>query len=242
MENATGVYFISSSSARAHDMPVCVANFRRCLALFAARKLVTGTWINDKDEYLAPDETRAGYDQWVDDAHVYALAHPSNNCTAMREVDYADRKWQISNHLFWQTRAESLAALDDAATPAIYRDCKQHPAGYVVPRIDGAEREPWEIAGDPYFASVVSSLSLSPEAVDVLARLRALWAVSLSAREAFAAERPELHLLAWDAGVYQLKHLWRAYFPEQWEALRTAQRALADRLRPGVYSFGFLLQ
>ena len=61
-------------------------------------------------------------------------------------------------------------------------------------------------------------------------------------RESFACARPELHLLAWDAGVYQLKHLWREHFAEDWEALRASHKRLADKLRPGVYDFGFLLR
>ena len=89
---------------------------------------------------------------------------------------------------------------------------------------------------------MLPGLDLSPEARDVLAQLDALWLASLPMREAFASGRPELHLLAWDAGVYQLKHLWREHFPAEWEALREAQRRLADRLRPGVYDFGFLLR
>jgi hypothetical protein len=212
------------------------------LALFAARKLVLGTWINDKDEYLAPDESRDGYAQWVDDAHVFALLHPSNNCTAMRDVDYASRKWTISNHLFWRSRAACLADLDTSHTLALYRDCKAHPAGYVVPPPEGTPREPWEVDGDPYLAHVLPGLDLSPEARDVLARLDALWLASLPVRESFARARPELHLLAWDAGVYQLKHLWREHFAEDWEALRASHKRLADKLRPGVYDFGFLLR
>ena len=114
-----------------------------------------------------------------------------------------------------------------------------------LPAIDppaGTPREQWEVDGDPYLAHVLPSLALSPEARDVLERLDALWLASLPVRESFACARPELHLLAWDAGVYQLKHLWREHFAEDWEALRASHKRLADKLRPGVYDFGFLLR
>ena len=83
---------------------------------------------------------------------------------------------------------------------------------------------------------------LSPDALHILTLLKDLWVKSLPYREAYAASKPELHLLAWDAGVYQLKHLWRDLFPEEWDALKAAHKSLAERLRPGVYEFGFLLR
>ena len=51
---------------------------------------------------------------------------------------------------------------------------------------------------------------------------------------------PDLHLHAHDAGVYQLKHLWREFFPEKWKEMVEAHRALALALRDGVYQYGFL--
>lgn len=243
-KSATDVYLLSCKPSN-HGIAQFESqthNMRRCVTVFTARKLVVGTWVSFTDEYLAPDESRDGYAQWVDDAHVFALLHPSNNCTAMRDVAYASRTWTISNHLFWRSRAACLADLDTSHTLALYRDCKAHPAGYVVPPPEGTSRESWELNGDPYLAHVLPGLNLSPEARDVLARLDALWLASLSVRESFARERPELHLLAWDAGVYQLKHLWREHFAEDWEALRAAHKRLADKLRPGVYDFGFLLR
>ena len=39
-----------------------------------------------------------------------------------------------------------------------------------------------------------------------------------------------------------LSGLWREHFAEDWEALRASHKRLADKLRPGVYDFGFLLR
>lgn len=200
------------------------ANFRRVVALFAARKLVTGTWLNDKDEYLVPSESAPEYARWVDDCHVWMLLHPSNNCTAMRDVPYKGRNWKIDNNLFWIPRGEALAAFDRSRCHGLYTDAKvAEKAGY-----------------EPYLAGQLPGLRLSEVASEVLDKLGKLWLHSLGYREQFAAEHPELHLLAWDAGVYQLKHLFREKFPLEWEELRAAWRHLGDRLRPGVYDYGFL--
>ena len=256
MESGTQTSMVSGLYAAAHGFSVLPSNWRRAVALYGARKLVSGDWINDKDEYLAPDEAAPGYDQWVNDCHAYAVLHTSNNCTAMRDVDYKDKVWQIRNHWFWRTRAESLAALDDPKSPQTYRDCKQasaHPE-YVkesnVNLITGEdETSAWDQTGDPYFAHLLTStgdVTLSPDAQRVMDLLDALWVKSIPYRESYyagrpvTAKQPDLHLTAWDAGVYQLKHLWRDLFPDKWAELKEAHNALADRLRDGVYTYGFL--
>lgn len=93
---------------------------------------------------------------------------------------------------------------------------------------------------DSYLSAVLPTLDLSPEARACMAILDRLLAETLPYRESFATSRPELHLMAHDAGCYQLKHLFREYAPEGWSELQTAFKALGDRLRPGVYEHGFL--
>lgn len=264
MESGTQTCLVSGLYAAAHGFSATRCNWRRVVALYSARKLVAGNWMNDKDEYLAPqnphphpapvfmapneiivdlatgeeqaykdlpgepypsehEKWEEDYKQWVDDCHVYALLHTSNNCTAMRDVQYKGKTWRIKNHWFWKTRAETLAALDTSDTLSLYKDCK-------------AEQE------DAYFATLLSDgkVRLSEEAQRVFTALNHLWEISLPVRESYAAGKPELHLLAHDAGVYQLKHLWRDMFPAEWKALQAEFTALGNRLRDGVYDYGFL--
>jgi hypothetical protein len=209
-------------------------HFRKVTALYSVRKLIDGNWINDKDEYLIPDVSHADYDQWVNDCHVFSLIEGSNNCTSMREVNYKGSKFRIKNHMFWKTRLEMLPLLDTAATSALYKDCKNEPM-----------TNPTGVAnGDPYLATVLADpafrSSLSPQALRVLELLDALLIKSLPVREAFADSKPELHLNTWDAGLYQLKHLWRELFKAEWKELQLACKALKAHLAPGVYKFGFL--
>ena len=241
--SATGVAFISASYSHGHGFSVLPTNWRRSVALYSARKLVGENWINQKDEYLAPDETKTGYTQWVNDCHVFTVFDGANNCTAMRNVRYKDKLWRIKNHWFWRTREACLDALDSMATPTVFRDCECEPTNRAA-----ARDTPWEATGDAYFAHQLATgdLTLSPDARQVLVMLDALWLQSLPMREDYYASRPiaekepDLHLNAWDAGVYQLKNLWRDLYPDQWEALRVAHKGLARRLQDGVYTYGFL--
>ena len=227
MESGTQTSMVSGLYAAAHGFSVLPSNWRRAVALYGARKLVKDHWTIHEDEYLTPDTTLPGYAQWVDDCHVYALLDTKNNCTAMRDVQYKGQDWRIKNNWFWFTREQALEALDDTGTIQLYRDCQQ-------------ERE------DSYFAKVLPNLDLSPKAQRVLSLLDELWIESLSLRMDFYESRPitkkepDLHLHAHDAGVYQLKHLWREFFPEKWKEMVEAHRALALALRDGVYQYGFL--
>lgn len=248
--SAMGTALFSAAYSNAHGFSVLPSNWRRAVALYGARKLVEGNWINDKDEYITPDELAPGYDQWVNDCHVYALLHNANNATAMRDVAYKGKLWRIKNHWFWRTRKDTLEALDTVKTPTLYRDCEQEPVKQSdVNLITGEdETHPWERSGDAYMAHLLSTgaVALSPDARTVLEALDALWLKSLPMREDYYAGRPvtdkepDLHLNAWDAGVYQCKNLWRDLFPTEWAELKALHKALAGRLQDGVYDYGFL--
>ncbi len=57
MKSGTDCYFTSAAnSGNAHISVSAGESFRRATALFAARKLVSETWVNQKDEYLRPHE------------------------------------------------------------------------------------------------------------------------------------------------------------------------------------------
>jgi hypothetical protein len=222
-------FMTSLPGTRDAPVPVLPSNWRRAVALYGARKLVQENWVNQKDEYLTPDESKPGYEQWVNDCHVYALLHNANNCTAMRDVQYKGKAWQIQNNWFWLTKKEALDLLDTSETMLTHRDCEV------------------EKAADPYFAQLLTGgLALSADAEKVLDLTKSLWVKSLPFRESYYSSRavtedePDLHLTAWDAGIYQLKHLWRDLFPTEWAGLKAAHKALAELLEEGVYTYGFL--
>lgn len=227
VDSAQGVMLLCGKpthKGRCHVDMMPGESFRRCMALYAARKLVAGTWVNDKDEYLTPTDTGSdAYKQWNDDCVVYALLHNANNCTAMRDVSYKGKTWRIKNNFWWKTREQSKELYDRPDTQALYADVR-------------GETE------DSYLATILPTLNLSPEARECGDLLNALLGDTLPHRESFATSRPELHLMAHDAGLYQLKHLFKEYSPAGWAALQVAFRALGDKLRPGVFDHGFLLR
>jgi DNA modification methylase len=213
------VYWVSGAGGKS-SVSVTPDGFRRCCALYAARKLVLRTWQNDGDEYLVPDVDAPGFSQWVDDAIVYTAVHRSNQCTAMRGVSWKGKEWRIRNNFFWLTKDEARDVF--ASSHGVLADLADEPGG------------------DPYLAVILSGLDISAEAKACVDVLNTLLRVSAPDRDQYAADHPDLYASSWDAGIYQLKALWQERHAKHWDGLQSAQEKLSERLRPGVIDFGFL--
>jgi len=225
-DNSSGVSLLSgkpTDKGRGNFELVRGEGWRRAISLCAARGLTESEWHNDKDEYLKPVCTKSAYDKWVDDCHIYLLLENKNNMTSMRQVDYKGKKWDIFNHYFFLTRDEAHT-LYAQHSPTLLADLQN-------------------TTHEPYFAEVLPSLTLSPLAQEVLDDLKALHVDSIKHRATITHEGElDLHLGAWDAGVYQHKKLWYQV-PEllaKWNALKVKHKKLKAQLAHGVYTFGFL--
>ncbi len=219
-QNTQMVGLYSSCFSGAHGLPILPANWNRVLALFCARKTITPNWINDKDEYSAPDASHPDYDQWVNDCHVYSLFQNSSNQSAMRDVEYKGKIWQINNQFFWSV-PKTIADLAD-----------KH--GFVALHADA------DTASESFMSQRLAEISLSPDAQQILDLANAMMINTFKWREAYAEENPKLHLHAWDAGYKQQKELWSTYDPQNWALFKKKWKVFEDRMREGVWKFGFL--
>jgi hypothetical protein len=146
----------------------------------------------------------------------------------VRNVQHKGKTWRIKNNFFWLTNQEAISILRNAPNAA---------------RILADAREEKE---DSYLATILPTLSLSPGAQLCLNILRNIWVQTLPERAAFVDERSSekegCHLIAFDAGWYQLKYLAREKVPVLVDNPQQARKALANRLQNGAYDHGFLLR
>jgi hypothetical protein len=225
-KNGDGVFLTSSCSSMANGLSVLPANFRRCIALFLARKSIKPDWINCKDEYLVPHAAdpasalNAEYEQWVNDAIVYALCNTSSQQSSLRGIQYKGKSWDIKNSFFFMPVAEMKALADKAGFTEMYQDAK---AG-----------------GDSYVQKLLESVKLSDDAKAVLEAARELVRKSMAIREEWHGSHPEHHLQAFDAGWAQLKPLMKQHFKVDYEAFIALYKTFENRVREGVVKFGFL--
>ena len=225
--NQTGVLMLSSTNANAHSkcISISISNFTRCTALFTARKLIEGNWINDKDEYLAPNENHHDYKRFEADSIVYSLFHNSSNQTSMRQITYKGKLYDIPNEFFWMSKDTMMDLANEHHDDFMFNDA----------RTTSKERYVFTLLQKPEV-----SQHLSDTAKQLLSMATEMTAKSMKYRTLFESDHPDYHIHTWDAGYYQLKNLWKEYLPEDFKRFRDLFKSFGNELRPLVYSLGFL--
>lgn len=221
--NSTNVAMFSSafSGSNSNGYSIFPTNFNKTVALFTARKSIQSNWINCKDEYMVPDISHTEYAQWNNDAIIYSLFNNSSQQSSLRDIDYKGKKWDIQNHFFFMSNAEMAELANKNNFNEMYQDTKK-------------------FNKDSYVYILLQTTNLSPDAKEILDMAKALIVKSFTMRATYHAEHPEYHLNTWDAGWAQLKPMFKEYFKADYEAFVEKYKAFEDRMRLGVYKFGFL--
>jgi hypothetical protein len=215
---STGIY-------KGHGFSITPDNFKHVVTLFAARKLVLPNWLNEKDEYFAPNENHPKFEQFYVDSIVYCLFNNSSEQSALSNIQYQNQDWNIPNQFFWMSKNEMTGLANQNNYTELYNDAITDSDRYVHNLLFGKE-------------NIYNQLS--DEAKDVLDSVTDLVRLSFGTRRNFADDTN--HLNTWDAGYAQLKLLWKEYYPEEFKEFRLKYKILEDKMRPMVYELGFLIK
>lgn len=223
MYNVGFVSLFSGAFSGANGFSVDDSNFNRACAVLVARKSIKSNWIIDKDEYMAPNEDHEDYQQWNNDAIVYSLFNTSSNQSSLRNVDYKGKTWNIENQWFWMSKADIKELANDAKNGSddVWQDLKEF----------GEER---------YVYNKLQTIELSKDAKAILDLATKLVKDSFKYRKDFHAAHPEYQTNTWDAGWYQVKAIVKEYMPDELKKFNELYKKFEDRMRKGVYKFGFL--
>ena len=218
---------LSSCFSDGNGFSITKDNFSKFNTLFTARKSITGkyaNWINDKDEYMAPNESHPLWQQFQYDSLVYSLFNTSSNQSSLRQIKYKEKLWDIKNEFFWMSKSEIMELAENKYFDDVYRDARSSDERYVYTLLhkEGLYEK------------------LSPDAKEVLDMASDLVRLTFDMREILHTEHPEYHLNTWDAGWYQIKLILKAFYPEQLKEFTKKYKEFEDRMRPLVYELGFL--
>jgi len=222
-KNTNGVSLFSSVFSHGHGVNVTTKNIFKIFCGFSVRKMISSNWLNEKDEYLAPDENNLNYQQFSIDSLVYSLFNNSSEQSSLRQVEYKDQLWDIKNEFFWMSVEKMKELADQNGYDELYNDARTSSDRYVYKLLFCEER---------------IYDKLSPDAKAVLDKATELVERSMELRQVMAND--ENHLNSWDAGYAQLKLVWKEYFQEDFKEFRQLYKNLEDRMRPLVYELGFL--
>ena len=225
VENNTQlVALFSTTFGAGHGHGLNESNFTRCTALFTARRVIKGDWVNDKDEYIAPNETHPKYKEFENDSIIYSLFDTASNQSSLRNITYRHNQYDIKNEFFFMKKDDILTLADENGYDHTYDDCKSSSERYVA---------------DLLFNKGLYK-NLSPEAKEVLDKAIDMTRNTFSRREQFDDENSKYQIMNWDCGYYQLKELWKVYCPNDFKEFRLSFKRLQDKLIPMVYELGFL--
>ena len=219
-KNTQSVSLFTMAYGNGNGHGINTDNFDRCTALFSARKLIEKNWVNSKDEYLAPNTEHPAYNEFVNDSLIYSLFHSSSNQSSLRNVDYKGKKWDIKNEFFWLSNKEIENLSNTNGFTQTYNDARTSKERYVYNKLQ--------------------TITLSPEAQDVLDKASDIVRNTFKYRELFNQEHPEYQIMNWDCGWYQIKALAKEYAKSDYEEFVKLYKKLADKMRPMVYTLGFL--
>jgi len=224
-ESATKVSIMSSAYSNGQGICINEKNIKDCFVGFSARKLINRTWLNEKDEFLSPNEEHEQFEQFKNDSLIYSLFHSGSNQSSLRQVEYKDKLWDIKNEFFWMSKDRMKELADENGYDNLYNDARTSSDRHVYNLLFGEER---------------IYDKLSDDAKAVLDKATELVEQSLQMRQVMADDHN--HLDSWDAGYAQLKLVWKEYFEEDFKEFRQLYKNLEDRMRPLVYELGFLMK
>ena len=223
------VFLLSSGASMGHGVYITPENLERAACLFTVEHLVQDTWQNHNDQFLIPDKELT--DEFKLDCLIYMLFHGKNLTASADGLEWNGRKWSIVNHFIPFTEEEVNAP-------------DRFESDFMVRYLD-KKRQECRFPDEQPPIGEATLLSLSAQAV--LAAGREIWrtyfdrfsSFDYAIREKFRLNRP-------DVGWYQIRQALKAYGesaegrPTDFSKFESAYRALADKLRPKVYEYGFL--
>ena len=224
-KNTNGVCLMSGVFSHGHGINVFKENLSRVVVGFVARKLISSSWINEKDEYMIPNQKSSKYPKFEYDSLVYSIFNNSSEQSSLRQVEYKGQVWDIKNEFFWMSKDKMKELADENGYDNLYNDARISDDRHVYKLLFGEER---------------IYDKLSDDAKSVLDKATELVERSMEMRQVMAND--ENHLDSWDAGYAQLKLVWKEYFPEEFKEFRRLYKNLEDRMRPLVYELGFLMK
>lgn len=223
-ENNTYVLITSSASCKGHGVSITKENFMTVISNYAARKLISGkysNWINIRDEYFKPDIKNSKYIEWNNDAIIYSIFSISSQQSSLRNISYKGKCYSIKNHFFFESRENIIQYAEDNYNNDVYNDVIS----------DSQEAFVYEL---------LTKVSLSKEALDVLNIAKELIKETFKYRKEFDVNEPKYQINNWDAGWYQIKALIKFCNKSGLVKFNRAFKILENKMRPIIYELGFL--
>lgn len=103
-QNVKYICLLSSGNSRGHGIFVNEINLAQCAVYFTMTKILSSTWLNDRDQFLQP--TKEITEEFANDCLIWMLFNGSNNTASANGLQWNNRSWDIVNHFIPYTEEE----------------------------------------------------------------------------------------------------------------------------------------
>jgi hypothetical protein len=233
--NSQTVLF-SSSYGQGDGFYLTSENLWQAAVIFSGRRLIKPTWINDRDQFLQPNQPLS--DEFKTDCLIWMLFNGSNLTASADDLAWNGKKWSIVNHFIPYTEAEVNAPerFESDFMVQYLADLQAKQPEYV----DTSTQEP-----STHAATCRRTPAISLEAQAILDAGRVLWQAYFAETDVRSV-RDELKLNRPDVGWYQIRNALKARNTSgdnvaiDFKPFETAYKTLTDKLQPQVFELGFL--
>ncbi|MDR2117308.1 MAG: hypothetical protein LBP87_13100, partial [Planctomycetaceae bacterium] len=182
----------------------------------AVRKIPKPTWLNDRNQFLIP-HTEPNK-EFTNDCVVWGLFSNSNQTTALKDVSYLGKNYQIINHFFPFRIAEVKT--------------------WTINNSDFRQQIIKDV--DRFIANWISHQKFSQEAKTVLELGKKVYQLYFSNLNKIIVKK--MSVKTWDAGWYQIRQLLKEHHlaTNELETLNAANKILAEKILPQIEVYGFL--
>jgi hypothetical protein len=212
LQNAgTQTALLSSGYCSAGGFLVTEKNLWQAAIVFAVRRLIKPTWINDRDQFLQPSQPLS--DAFKQDCLIWMLFNGSNLTASANGLEWNGRQWSIVNHFIPFTEAE-VNAPDRFESDFMVQYSTGKPFSPEAKAVLDAGRDLWRA----YFAETPPFI----------------------VRDELKLNRPDVGWYQ-VRNALKRRNGTGDSMPVDFSAFDTAYRNLSDKLKPLVYEYGFLM-
>ena len=185
-------------------------NLWQAAVIFAVRRLIKPTWINDRDQFLQPTQPLS--DEFKNDCLIWLLFNGSNLTASANDLEWNGKKWSIVNHFIPFTEAEVNA-------PSRFESdfMVQYLAGKKLSKEAKAVLESGKILWQAYFAKTDT----------------------YNIRAEFKLNRPDVGWYQ-IRNALKKRNQNGDGIEVDFQPFEDAYKALSEKLRPQVFELGFL--
>lgn len=210
MQQANDTSLFSSGYSGGHGYYVNAENISVLSVVFAVRKVLVHTWMNDIDQFLQPNAELS--EEFKNDCLIYMLFNGSNLTAGANNLEWNGKKWDIVNHFIPFTETE-VGASDQFESDFMVRYMEGKTFSPEAQAVLDEGKKIWQA----YFKQSFNH----------------------KIREELKLNRPDVGWYQIRQALKAQNESGNSV-PVSFAAFESAYKALSEKLRPQVYQYGFL--